>query len=173
MEAVPHLRLVNTETGEVVEGEQCPECQHKDDVIAGLERDIRGWAARYRELRRDLEQEARQSDLWPLGERLFVIWQRLTGRRRAKFSYDRFRLVEPFLRKDGFELCAMAIVGRVFDHHTVTRRNGTTKHFYEWERIFKNRGEFEDSANRRPADWQERLAKVDPGAVDTKGGTEQ
>lgn len=158
MSAVPHLRVV-TEDGEVLD--ECPGCKHREDVVAGLERDIRGWAARYQELKRDKDREARESDLWDDAERLFKLWRRATGRKRCRFSTDRFYLVEPFLRRDGFERCAQAVIGRAFEHYTVQRKNGTTKRFHEWERIFDSRGEFEESANRIPKDWRERLEKWD------------
>lgn len=164
--AVRHLHSVDTESGEVFDA--CPACAVKDDEIEGLQRDIRGWAARYAELKRDREREAREHVLWPVALRLFRVYCQLTPRKDGKprklgWDADRFECVRPHLEKWGEEMCLRAIVGRVFDHHVSERRNGTPIHYYEWERIFGNAGKmtpaenFEESCKRAPADWRGRL----------------
>lgn len=167
MSARPALHLVNTETGEVIES--CPGCAVKEDEIAGLQRDVRGWAARYKELERDKETEARAHELWQPAMRLFKLYCHLTPRkngspRKLTWDAERFEMVRPFLKKHGVELCERAIVGRVFDHFTGTRANGSKIHYHEWERIFGSKGDgataasnFEESCNRAPADWRDRL----------------
>jgi hypothetical protein len=164
--AARHLHVVDATSGEVLEG--CPACAVKEDEIKGLERDIRGWAARYAELKRDREREAREHDAWPIGMRLFRVYCQLTPRqdgqpRRLSFDAARFECWLQHFHKWGEEMCLRAIVGRVFDHHTAQRKNGTTIHYFEWERIFGNAGKmtptenFEESCRRAPADWRERL----------------
>lgn len=149
-----------------------------EDTIAGLEHTIRSQGATITKLKRNREAEAKAHVLWPQAERCFVIWRKLTGRTgKTRFRADRFFLIEPFLRggeaddlslepgppANPFEECVAAVVGRAFNHFTDRRPNGTTKHFNEWERIFKNSGEFEDSQARRPKDWRERAKVADPG----------
>jgi hypothetical protein len=161
--------------------------QHSKDTVEGHERTMRSQSATITELTRDRDAEARGSELWPVAERLFAIWLAATGNRnpRSKLTTDRFELVRPFLRgaegdeisydpaagppRNRLEECAAAIVGRVFDHYSVTRPNGSTKHFWEWNRIFgdgrrrSSADNFEDSRDRRPRNWRERLRELDPG----------
>src|SRR5690349_2764270 len=96
MEAARHLHLVD-EDGVVIE-DACPGCAQREDVIKGLERDIRGWAARYAELKRDKLAEAEGSPEWPVAVRLFAYWQETTGHMRSGWTLDRFQLVESFLK---------------------------------------------------------------------------
>lgn len=148
------------------------------DQLTGLERDIRGWRGRYADLKRDKEKSARKHALWPVGERLFTIYKEITGRKRVQFTYDRFELLKPLLKDhsadftetegppaNDFEKAVAAIVGRNFQHFTNQRANGTTVHYDEWERVFKNSGERDESMNRRPKDWRARAAAVDPGEI--------
>lgn len=152
-----HLRVV-TEDGELLDG--CPACAEHEDTIAGLERTIRSQAGTIARLSRNRRAEAEAHADWPVVEQLFVVWQKLAGKPRCAFDWKRFELAQPFLSKDGYEVCLQAIVGRTFDCYVTKRKNGTSKAFNEWERIFADRGEFEDSANRRPDDWRDRVLAV-------------
>jgi hypothetical protein len=66
-----------------------------------LQRDIRGWAARYGELKRDKEADAERSRYWPAAVEVFEYWQRVCKHPRSAWSAERFFLVEPFLKKHG------------------------------------------------------------------------
>ena len=48
-----HLKVVEFDDNGEVHAPDCPTCAKKNDEIAGLERDIRGWAVRYAELKRE------------------------------------------------------------------------------------------------------------------------
>lgn len=180
MEAARHLHLIDPESGEVFPQKECPGCAEREILVQKLERRIRGLDLQIDNLKRDHDAEVRASGLWPVGVRLFGIWRGATGQKRCKFSAVRFDLVEPFL--DGFdrrrhqsistevgppthplEQCAAAIIGRVTDHFVTRRSNGTPKHFWEWERIFASRGEWEESMARRPRNWREVAISHDPG----------
>jgi hypothetical protein len=154
-EPARHLHVVDPATGEVFD--DCPSCAQKDDEIKGLERDVRAWAVRFAQLKREKDAEARQHKLWPKAVELFNLYRELTGRKGVKWSPDRFWLIEPFLGKDGPVMCELAIRGRVFEHFVTRRRNGTEKRHFDWEFIFRDRGTFEESANRAPADVRARL----------------
>jgi hypothetical protein len=167
----PALALVNTETGESVPfvdqevaGLQA-EIQMLKDQLKGADRDVNTWRHRYADLRRDKDAEARADPLWPDAVRLFKLYCRLTGKpgqpRRLTWNVERFELVHPFLKKHGLYACERAVVGRVFDHYTDRRKNGSTIHYYEWERIFKNAKEFEESANRAPVPFASELQAED------------
>ena len=173
-----HLRVLDgdVETGEV---HTCEHCAPLRTEVEGHLDNIRGLNYKLSKLKRDLDAEARADKRWPVGKRLFIIWQRVTERPGTKWKWDRFGLVEGFL-KDGstgpdealldpgpprndFEKCAAAIIGRGLDCFSTKRKNGKVQKFNEWERIFKNSGEMDESMERRPRDWRERLAELDPG----------
>jgi hypothetical protein len=147
------LRLVDPETG-VVHEDGCPHCFRKDDVIAGLERDIRGWAHRYAILKREKDAEARAHKLWPEAIRLFEEWKARCNHPRSEWTPDRFWLVEPFLRKDGYDMCLRAIKGAAFDPWTKRRRNGSFYRHDWWDDIFSSkptaRKIFENLCNAAP-----------------------
>jgi hypothetical protein len=163
-----HLHVVDAETGEVLT-EGCPGCVVRDDTIAGLNRKLNGTLAELGALKRDKEQEAREDGLWPKATRLFQVYCRMTPKKNGAprdlyWGFERFEMVKPFLKKHGEEMCLRAIVGRVFDHYKSQRANGSTIHYHEWERIFGSKGDgataasnFEESCNRAPADWKDRL----------------
>jgi hypothetical protein len=146
----PALKLVNPETGEIHDPGECRECRHKDDVIAGLERDIRGWAARYAELRRDLVQEAKQHPMYDDVKAIFAYWKRACRHPRSQFSADRFWLIQPFFERHGEAMCRKAIDGAAFDPMTKRRKNGSIERFDSVELIFRDEGKFESFANRAP-----------------------
>lgn len=142
-----HLRVID-EDGIELDG--CPACARKDDELAGLQRDIRGWAARYAELKRDKESEAQRSRYWPAALEVFEHWQTVCKHPRSGWSADRFFLVEPFLKKHGVEMCKRAIDGYAFDCFVTTRRNGSKRRHDGWELIFGDRGHFEEGVNKAP-----------------------
>lgn len=158
-----HLHIIDGDTGEALEG--CPECELLRAQLKGAERDLNGWRARYENLRRDVEAEARADPLWPDGVRLFKLYCRLTGKdgkpRRLAWNAERFALAHPHLKRHGLAMCERAVVGRVFDHFVGQRKNGSPIHYYEWERIFASAKEFEESANRAPLDFVSELEAED------------
>lgn len=169
-----HLISVDSETGERFE--ECPGCSQREDVVAGLERKIRGLIMENAKLRRDKEKEARDSGLWPIALRMFNLWRKAAGS-KARFKYDRFEVIEPFLRgyrpdkhfvspdqgppQNPLEECVAAIIGRTSDYFSTTRPNGTTRKFNEFERIFADSKECEESQARRPRDWRARALAID------------
>lgn len=148
--STPALRLVNADTGEFHDPGTCQECDHKDDVIAGLQRDIRGWAARYAELRRDRELEAKSHALYEPAKDLFGYWKLKCRHGRSRFTAERFELVRPLLEKYGEGACRKAIEGAAFDPFVTTRKNGSSQRHDSWELIFRDAGKLEDFANRAP-----------------------
>lgn len=141
------LRLIDGGTGEIVSDDHV---QALRDEIAGLQRDIRGWAARYAQLKRDKDREARSHERWPEAVAVFQHWQRVCRHPRSAFTADRFWLVLPFLERHGVELVRRAIDGAAYDPYTVRRKNGSIKRFDDWELVFRDEGKFNDFANRAP-----------------------
>jgi hypothetical protein len=161
MNAQPNLRLVNTETGEVQT--ECPDCkrlrqelQQADDVISGLQRDIRGWTIRFEELKRDRMKAAKHHEHYSEVEIAFREWQRHCNHPKSPYTADRFWLALPFYEnpKYGLKMMIRAVKGAAYDPFEVRRKNGTMKRFDEWERIFKDAGSFEDFCNRAPRKGQ-------------------
>lgn len=141
------------------------ELARREDIIKGLEHDVRSWAWRYAELERDRAEEAREHALWPIGKLLFVAWQRYCDHGRASWQPERFWLCEPFLSRPSyaktlearFVLSCVAIKGAQFDAWTKPRKNGTLYRHDTWERIFGSVGAWEDFRKRAPLDWRPRL----------------
>lgn len=107
--------------------------------------------------------EAQKHPLYNKAQDLFGEWQKLCGHPRAKWSTDRFKDAQPFLKADGYDLCLLAIKGAAFDPYTKPRENGTLKRFDDWELIFKSRGKFEEFCNRAPKEaLAEYKAKLEP-----------
>lgn len=140
--------VVDLATGEVVEG--CRTCAEYLDQIAGLERDLRAWRARYADAVRDREREAREHPVYPHMEAIFAYWRNATGHTRSKYTAERFWLALPFLEKYGFERVLAAIDGAGFDPYITTRKNGTKKHHNGWELIFRSEDKFEEFERRVP-----------------------
>lgn len=148
--SAPALRLVNADTGELHDPEECLKCAHLEDVIKGLERDIRGWAARYAELNRDLSKQAREHPMYQDVQMLFGYWKRACRHPKSQFTADRFWLMQPFFDRHGDALCRRAIDGAAFDCMTKQRRNGSWERFDSVELIFRDEGKFESFCNRAP-----------------------
>jgi len=142
--------LVHPETGELVEPPACPDCKEKEDVIAGLQRDIRGWSARYAELCRDLNADARTHPEWDTVTRIVGKWRRACRHPKSQMTADRFWLILPFLERHGEDLIDRAIAGAAFDPMTKPRKNGSVQRFDSLELIFRSEGHFESMVNRAP-----------------------
>lgn len=166
-------------TGEILV--QCPSCAEAQSELAaanshatqlettqrGLEREIRSLSYKLQKALEDREAKAREHELFNTAADLFALWCAAAGEaegrkkpKRSKFSGDRFWLVLPFIEKDSAEMCQRAIMGRTYDHFVAQRKNGSDRHFCEWSRIFASRDEFEDSCNRAPKDWAERVERL-------------
>jgi hypothetical protein len=164
------LVVVNPETGERM-GMLADYMQSLEDEVAGLQRDVRGWAARYGDLKRNKDAEAEKSEVWPAAVRVFEYWRVKTGRsKRTIFTLDRFELVRPWLEKLGNPkaspdvrlteaeaLCKLAVDGIAFDHYVEQAKNGTQRHHTGFHLIFKEADQFEKRCNSAP---RERIAEV-------------
>ncbi len=149
--------VVDAETGEVIEPD-CADCKRKNDEIAGLERDLRGWAVRYAELKRDRDTEAREHPMWKVGKALFTEWKGACGHPRTQWTPERFWQVERFLTGGRFgataeercEWIRRAIAGAAFDAYRTQRRNGTMKAHNDWSQIFATEDRFREFICRAP-----------------------
>src|ERR1035438_9735804 len=142
------LAVVRAEPVEV-----SPELQAMQDVIDGLERDVRGWAKRYAELHRDKMAEARMHESWPTLMALFRYWQTLTGHKRARWTGNRFWLALPLWQTFGTGNCAAGVAGIAHDPNRKPMKNGKVEVFDSWELLFRNAGTMERYIRRRSKDW--------------------
>lgn len=139
VEAPPELRLVNADTGETFD--LAAHVQELQDQIAGLQRDIRGWASRYGELKRDRQAEAEESPVWPAALRVFDYWRQQCRHPRSEWTLDRFEMIRPHLERSNTgkgkaakltpdliarneEICKLAVDGIAFDPYTTVGKNG-------------------------------------------------
>lgn len=162
MSRASHLKVIeyDGDTGELHEPD-CDACGRKNDEIAGLERDIRGWAVRYAELKRDKETEAREHPLWKVGEVIFREWRTLCRHPRSPWTPDRFWTIEPFLTNTKYGdtidkrvgLCRRAVAGAAYDAYATTRRNGSTHRHDGWDLIFRSADKFEEFCCKAPKGW--------------------
>jgi hypothetical protein len=153
----PSLVLIDSEDGTIkAPCKRCPDLEKDnerlEDVINGLQRDIRGWAARFEELKRDKTQAAKHHEHYHEVEIAFREWQRACNHKRSPYTADRFWIALPFYEnpKYGLKMMLRAVKGAAYDPFEVTRKNGSKKRFDEWERIFASAGNFEDFCNRAP-----------------------
>lgn len=157
-----NLVVVNGDTGERL-GALADHVQPLEDAVAGLQRDIRGWAARYADLKRDKDGEAKESPVWPVAKKVFDYWRRTCKHPRSAFTLDRFELIRPFLEKLGDKdkppaerlaeaeaLCKRAIDGAAHDPFITRRKNGTPKRHDGIDLIFRNADKMEEFCNRAP-----------------------
>jgi hypothetical protein len=148
--------------------------QKLEDEIAGLQRDVRGWAARHAELKRDKDAEAEESPVWPAALRVFKYWRTACKHPRSEFTLDRFEMIRPHLEKlaapgkdrstDAAErlahaeaVCKLAVDGIAFDPYISVRKNGTKKRNDGWHLCFGTRDQFENRCNAAPL---ERIREV-------------
>ncbi len=117
--------------------------------------------------------------------RLFDAWRLQCNHPNARWSPDRFWLIEGFLSDQRYHpelegrvvLCCRAIAGARFDPWTVKRRNGSVKRMDDWERIFgatdrwrkvsPSAGSFEEWCNRAPRGWEPTLSPALREAIAT------
>lgn len=140
------LRLVDPTTGEIT---ACPGCHQRDVQLAGAEKDIRSWRARYAQLKASITEDEGH-ELFPSAKRLFDLWRERCNHPRSTFTPERFALCLPHLRDLGEEVCRRAVDGAAYDCYTTIRRNGTVQRHDGFELIFRSRAKVEEFANRAP-----------------------
>lgn len=158
MSRASHLKVVEFDDNGEVHESDCAACTRKNDEIAGLERDVRGWAVRYAELKRDRDAEAREHPMWETGKALFTEWKKATNHPRSHWTPERFWQCERFLTGSRFgqtteERCVWirrAIRGIAFDCFKTTRRNGSVKLHNDWELLFRSEDKFREFVARAP-----------------------
>lgn len=155
MEAARHLQLLDPDTGEVAaDAPSYADALHllaeKEDVIAGLESEIRSLASKLTKARRDKLREAQDSDDWPKVREVFDYWRKVCNHPKSKFDLTRFEQIRPYLNKYGLELCKLAVDGAGFEPYITARKNGTAKRHDGIDLVFRSADKFEEFCNRAP-----------------------
>jgi hypothetical protein len=148
-EPARHLHvIVDTETGQKQEFNECPNCTELGRQLEGAEKEIRAWRTRYAKAIEDREAAAKGHDLWPQAVALWQEWKVATKHIRSRWTAERFWLCEPYLRVDGFVICRWAVWGIAYMPNTKRLPTGQLETYDGWETCFKNRGTFERYARR-------------------------
>jgi hypothetical protein len=162
-----HLRLVDVETGELVEdvpeySEALVTLRKLDTQVRMLERDIAGKRLRIAELEADREEEARNHPLRSQVEVVHACWKAACGRRRALHYTDVFNIAAA-IQKMGLDTCLRAVAGAKYDPYRRRLKNGNFKAYDDLETIFKTYAKVSDFAERAPTTWTpdpERIAAI-------------
>lgn len=143
----PLLGVVHPETGEVV---QCPQCQHREDVIVQLEKENRLHKAKITKLERDIEVDAHKDSLWFEVEGIFDWYRLAVWKPRLSLDAEFFYLAKPHMKRVGPIECLKAICGAAYDPYVSTLKNGNEKRHDSWGLIFQSKGKFESFVERVP-----------------------
>lgn len=148
MAAEPALRLVQTPEVALAD-----EVAALHDQLAGAQRDIRAWRARYAKLERDKRQEAQEHEAWPLLLALHDYWREQTLHLRARWDADKFWMALNLWQTFGSGNCAAGIAGIAYQPNRKQLRNGKWETYDSWKLLFRDSDTLERYIKRRPKDW--------------------
>jgi hypothetical protein len=129
--AQPHLALVDLETGEVKEQDDCPSCLQ-------YERQIRVLNSRLTQLQKDKEAEGREHKLWPEAEALHTWWALATGHEGCSFEAEELYQAVPRLKEHTAIGILQGIAGIAYDPNERTIKNGGSEKYDSWELLMKS-----------------------------------
>lgn len=157
--SVSHLQLVDTDTGELVEG-GCPECQlHEADLVL-VENDLRRARREIKRLKADRDAAAKLHPRLDEIKAVFALWCEACGHPRSKLDTDRTFLIADALDKYDRPTCELAIRGAAHDPFTTQRKNGTVKRHDGLALIFKSADKCEEFCCRAPANYRHHYAAL-------------
>lgn len=146
------LRVVDTETGELLDPSACPGCDEAERTLVQYEKDLRILKAKITKLERDTEAECRNDPLWPEAECLHTWWMLATGHFKAQFDPEDFLVAQRHLKRVGLVGCLEAVCGAAFNPGTDELKNGRVKRFDDFELIFRSKAKMESFAERVPGE---------------------
>ncbi len=147
--------ILSPETGEEIF--EHPGIQELTLVNASLEKALRAERLAHAKTRGEKEDEMEASPEHEDIALLFEFWKRICKHPRAVLDLTRFRNVLPFYRKEGMEMCAMAIAGKRYEiENPPPFKKGAEKIYDDWELIFRDRAHSEKYCNIvAKIDWKE------------------
>lgn len=158
--AVPHLKLVDPETGELVDPGRCTHCERMEAEVEEITRKFKGALLEVRRLKADREGELLASPERPAVDLLHELWKLACHRRRDLDLADRERMNRA-VRQLGFRRCCEAVAGASYDpNHSAPRKNGKRERFDDLELIFRETAKVHQFADRAPNGWQPNPAKI-------------
>jgi hypothetical protein len=137
--ARPHLKLIDSATGEIVDS--CPTCEE-------WQRKYQGVLSQLGALRADRQAEAEADPLWPLAMRVFAYHNKVFNHPGAEWTPERFAMVRRRLKaKGGLERCLRAIAGKRTDRWSIEHKKTT------FDEVFESAKKFEECLAKAPANW--------------------
>ena len=151
--AEPVLKLIQGDTGEVVDGSanalmaRVEELEHD---LAAAERELRTKRRQLTKAQNELTERAKESELMPQVEIIFRHWQAMCHHPKSKLGKDRIEAAIGRL-KDGYTVaqCCKAIDGIAADPNT-ERRLHTVEKWDDMEIALRSSKNLEKYANRAP-----------------------
>ena len=145
-EPARHLHAVDPTTGEIID---CPGCLARDDEIAGLQTELRGWRTRYANLKRDKDAEAQSRQLLGQGGGPLARMahrhrpgQVPSGQATASGS------ASPSCERTASTSAGGRSGGSPMSPTRKTLPSGLVETYRDWELCFRNRATFERYARR-------------------------
>ena len=147
--AEPSLRLVDTASGELTDPTTV--IVGLEEVIAGLERDLRAKRTTITKLENALTDKAEAHALYPQAEIVFAHWKRACNHPRSLLGEKRREAILSRL-KEGYtveQLCK-AVDGLAYDPNQKPRKNGSMERYDDLEIAMRSDQNVERYANRAP-----------------------
>ena len=150
-------QILDADTGALTEADgDCPHCEiqaaHFEEIIKGLEKDLRTKRAQIIRLTKQKEDELRLDPLYVQAQALHHLHQVATGKRR-KLDANDLANVYSCLRNSSFETCCYAIAGSCFDPYVSRQRNGRQKRHNGFSLVFRNLDKLYGFVDKAPAHW--------------------
>lgn len=146
------LRVVDTETGELLDPSACPGCAEAERTLVQYEKDIRVLKAKITKLERDDAAVARSDPLWDEAECLHTWWRLACWYPKTEFDADDFWLVKKHLKRMGLVGCLQVVAGAAYDPWISTSKNGREKAHNGWKKLWESKSMAEDFAERVPGE---------------------
>ena len=141
MSEVRHLRIVDSETGEV--HDECPSCLQ-------YERDLRHLKAKLTRLQQDQERVAREHKLWAEAQTVHDWWKLATGHFGVTFTAEDFQQALPRLKEVGPVGLLKAVAGAAYDPSTTRMKNGGLEAFCGWGPVCRITAKYRSFTERVP-----------------------
>ena len=149
MSSAPHLRLVDTETGEIHDTGDCPGCAEARAEAEVWERRVLELERKVKRMELDREAKLRADRNYPAAEALFEEWKAECGHPHAKFDVKRIMLALSAVKRYKDEREKLSLVIGHGRHLAFVNAEG--EKYDEFGRLFKNSDEIE---RRATAYWR-------------------
>lgn len=156
------IGFVDLSTGEQLDDEAAEKMVEEliEVEVKGLRRSLRAETFRLEQLRKKINDDVKEEPEYAPVKEIFDFWRHATGRKRSKFTPDRFWLILPYYKRFGQRVCRLAIAGAAYDCFEPVNKNGLKEPKNRIDDIFKNTDRFEAFARKAPRQEIERYMKA-------------